>query len=89
MTQFKFLAATIILAAFIATPSLAQRMIEEPGMFAFTYPNGDLGIGSTRPPLMPRLSQRSMATATCLMLSVSRARPSRGAINLSIRSTSN
>jgi hypothetical protein len=50
MTQFKFLAATIILAAFIATPLLAQRMIEEPGMFAFTYPNGDLGIGSTRPP---------------------------------------
>jgi hypothetical protein len=50
MTQYKFLATTIILLAFIATPSFAQRMIEEPGMFAFAYPNGDLGIGSTRPP---------------------------------------
>jgi hypothetical protein len=49
MTQYKILATTIILSAFIATPTFAQRMIEEPGMFAFTYPNGDLGIGSTRP----------------------------------------
>jgi hypothetical protein len=49
MTQCKILATTIILSAFIATPSFAQRMIEEPGMLTFTYPNGDLGIGSTRP----------------------------------------
>jgi len=26
-------------------------MIEEPGMFAFVHPDGDLGIGSTRPAL--------------------------------------
>jgi hypothetical protein len=24
-------------------------MIEEPGLFAFYHPNGDLGIGSARP----------------------------------------
>jgi hypothetical protein len=38
-------------------------MIEEPGMFAFVYPNGDLGIGTSRPPadsmaMAPRLFMR-------------------------------
>ena len=49
MTPFKFLGAVAILSALIATPALAQHMIEEPGMFAFYHPNGDLGIGSARP----------------------------------------
>jgi hypothetical protein len=49
MTPFKFLGAVAILSAFIATPALAQHMIEEPGLFAFYHPNGDLGIGSARP----------------------------------------
>jgi len=49
MTRYKLFGAVAILSALIATPALAQRMIEEPGMFAFTYPNGDLGIGSSRP----------------------------------------
>jgi hypothetical protein len=49
MTPFKFLGAVAILSAFIATPALAQHMIDEPGLFAFYHPNGDLGIGSTRP----------------------------------------
>jgi hypothetical protein len=46
MTRFRFLAAAVILAAAIATPAFAQPAIEEPGNFAFFYPNGDLGIGS-------------------------------------------
>jgi hypothetical protein len=38
-------------------------MIEEPGMFAFVYPNGDLGLGASRPPanamaMTPRLIMR-------------------------------
>jgi hypothetical protein len=49
MTSFKFLGTAALLSAFIATPTLAERMIEEPGMYAFYHPDGDLGIGSTRP----------------------------------------
>lgn len=49
MTMFKLLGSAAILSALIATPALAQHMIEEPGMYAFYHPNGDLGIGSARP----------------------------------------
>jgi hypothetical protein len=49
MTQLKFLGAVAILSAFIATPALAERMIDEPGMYAFYHPNSDLGIGPARP----------------------------------------
>ena len=49
MIRLKFLGAAAILSAFIATPALAQHMIDEPGMYAFYHPNADLGIGSTRP----------------------------------------
>ncbi len=49
MTTFKLLAATAIVSAFIVSPASAHHMIDEPGMFAFTHPNGDLGIGSSRP----------------------------------------
>jgi hypothetical protein len=50
MTSFKLLGATAILSALLATPTLAQPMIEEPGLYAFFHPNGDLGIGSTPSP---------------------------------------
>ena len=50
MTRFKLLATAAILSLLTATPALAQHMIDEPGMFAFTYPMGDLGIASSRPP---------------------------------------
>jgi hypothetical protein len=49
MTSTKLLAAAVMLSAATATPALAQRMIEEPGAFAFVHPMGDLGIGSARP----------------------------------------
>ena len=49
MTSFKFLGAVAILSALVAKPALAQHMIDEPGMYAFYHPNGDLGIGSARP----------------------------------------
>jgi hypothetical protein len=49
MTMFKLLGSAAILSALIATPALAQHMIDEPGMYAFYHPNGDLGIGSARP----------------------------------------
>jgi len=49
MTRFKLLGTVAILSLLSATPALAQHMIDEPGMFAFTYPMGDLGIGPSRP----------------------------------------
>jgi hypothetical protein len=49
MTRFKLLGAAALMATSIATPALAQHMIEEPGMYAFYHPNADLGIGTTRP----------------------------------------
>jgi hypothetical protein len=49
MVKLKFLAAVAVLSAVVATPALAEHMIDEPGMFAFYHPNGDLGIGSSRP----------------------------------------
>jgi hypothetical protein len=50
MTRF-FGAATAMSLLAVSSPASAQHMIDEPGMFAFVYPNGDLGIGSARPPI--------------------------------------
>jgi len=61
MTGFKFFGAAAIFAALLASPASAQpHMIDEPGMFAFVYPNGDLGIGSAR----PAADARAQAQAT-------------------------
>ncbi len=49
MTTFKLFSAALILSAAVATPVAAQQVIQEPGAYAFYHPNGDLGIGSTRP----------------------------------------
>jgi hypothetical protein len=49
MTTLKLLAAAAIMSAFTVSSASAQHMIDEPGMFAFVHPNGDLGIGSSRP----------------------------------------
>ena len=50
MARFKLLGTAVILSLLSASPAMAQHMIDEPGMFAFTYPMGDLGLGSSRPP---------------------------------------
>src|SRR6266404_5770092 len=52
MTRFTFLGVAAFLSTAIATPVMAQAVIQEPGAYAFHYPNGDLGIGST--PSRPR-----------------------------------
>jgi hypothetical protein len=46
MTSFKFLGAAAILSALIATPTLAEPMNQEPGLYAFYHPNGDPNAGS-------------------------------------------
>jgi hypothetical protein len=50
MTSFKLLAAATILSALIASSASAQPVIDEPGLFAFYYPNSSLGLGYSRPP---------------------------------------
>ena len=50
MTRLKLLGTAVFLSLLTASPALAQHMIDEPGMFAFTYPMGDLGLASSRPP---------------------------------------
>jgi hypothetical protein len=47
MTRFTFLGVASFLSVTIATPVLAQPVIQEPGAYAFHHPNGDLGIAST------------------------------------------
>jgi hypothetical protein len=42
MTRFKILGAAAILSLMFATPVFAQAAIQEPGMFAFYYPNNDV-----------------------------------------------
>jgi hypothetical protein len=50
MTRFNFFGTAAILSALSSSPAMAQHMIDEPGLFAFFHPNGDLGIASTRSP---------------------------------------
>jgi len=50
MTTFKLLGAAAILSALIVSQAQAQAVVQEPGLFAFYQPNGDvLHAGSSRP----------------------------------------
>jgi hypothetical protein len=51
MTSYKLFGAAAVLAALIASPASAADPLatQEPGMYAFYHPNGDLGIASARP----------------------------------------
>jgi hypothetical protein len=51
MTMIRLLGAAAALSVPIVSPASAQHMIDEPGMYAFYHPNGDLGIGSARLPI--------------------------------------
>jgi hypothetical protein len=42
MTRFKMFSAAAILSLMFATPAFAQAAIQEPGLFAFYYPNNDV-----------------------------------------------
>ena len=60
MTTFKLFGAALVLSAAVATPVLAQQAIQEPGAFAFAYPNGDLGIGSSRAAPSEAMAQQAL-----------------------------
>ena len=46
MTRIPFFGAVVAFSALIGPPASAQHMIDEPGMYAFYHPTGDLGIGA-------------------------------------------
>ena len=59
MTKFKLLSVAAILSM-IATPVFAQAAIEEPGAFAFNYPDADV-LNGGRP--TPAATTGAMASA--------------------------
>jgi hypothetical protein len=50
MTSFKYISAAAILPLMFATPVFAQAAIQEPGAFAFAYPNNDVLNGGRPTP---------------------------------------
>jgi len=60
MTIFKLLSVAAILSTVIATPVFAQAAIDEPGAFAFAYPNADV-LNGGRP--TPAATTGAMASA--------------------------
>jgi hypothetical protein len=47
MTKFALLGAAAVLSTTLATPVVAQAVIQEPAAYAFYHSNGNLGIEST------------------------------------------
>ena len=50
MTRFKIFGAAAALSMMFATPVFAQAAIQEPGAFAFYYPNNDVLNGGIPTP---------------------------------------
>jgi hypothetical protein len=54
MTKFNILGAAAVLSLMFATPVFAQAAIQEPGAFAFAYPNNDVLNGGRPTPSASR-----------------------------------
>jgi hypothetical protein len=50
MTRFRILSAAAMLSLMFATPVFAQVAVQEPGLFAFYYPNNDVLNGGRPTP---------------------------------------
>jgi len=50
MTRFDILSAAAVVSLMFATPVFAQAAIQEPGAFAFAYPNNDVLNGGRPTP---------------------------------------
>jgi len=50
MTRFKIFGTAVMLSLMFATPVFAQAAIQEPGAFAFAYPNYDVLNGGQPAP---------------------------------------
>ena len=60
MTRFNILGAAAMLSLVFATPAFAQAAIQEPGAFAFYYPNNDV-LNGGRPTPAAGLDARTPA----------------------------
>jgi hypothetical protein len=69
MLKLQLIGAALIASAAVATPALAE-VIQEPGAYAFYHPNGDLGLGSSRPASDAMASQPRDGNAMALRMSV-------------------
>ena len=58
MTRFRILGAAAMLALMFATPVFAQEAIQEPGAFAFYYPNNDV-LNGGRPTPAARMDAKA------------------------------
>jgi BA14K-like protein len=54
MTKFNILGTAAVLSLMFATPVFAQAAIQEPGAFAFAYPNNDVLNGGRPTPAATR-----------------------------------
>ena len=77
MTRFKLITTAAILSLLTATPAMAQHMIDEPGMFAFTYPMGDLGIASSPKPADAMAMMRATPRTKSHIMMMRHARPAK------------
>jgi hypothetical protein len=59
MTKFKLFSAAAILSLMFAAPVFAQAAIQEPGMYAFYYPNYDV-LNGGRPAPAAGLDARTL-----------------------------
>jgi hypothetical protein len=59
MARFKILSAAAMLSLMLATPVFAQEAIQEPGAFAFSYPNNDV-LNGGRPTPAAGLDARAL-----------------------------
>ena len=61
MTSLKTIAVAAILSALTATPVFAQAAIQEPGAFAFFYPDRDVLNGGALTPAARQLEQARLS----------------------------
>jgi hypothetical protein len=59
MTKLKLFSAAAMLSLTFATPVFAQAAIQEPGMYAFYYPNNDV-LNGGRPTPAAGLDARTL-----------------------------
>ena len=59
MTKLKLFSAAAVLSLMFATPVFAQAAIQEPGMYAFYYPNNDV-LNGGRPTPAAGLDARTL-----------------------------
>jgi hypothetical protein len=60
MTRFKILGTAAMLSLAFATPVFAQAAVQEPGLYAFYYPNNDV-LNGGRPTPAAGLDARTLA----------------------------